>query len=69
MTIDNLVELATEHAIRCVEDIELATDRQAHVRATARANEATALLSEFHILLLDGAEAQSSIKITSSQIE
>ena len=60
MTINNLLKIATEHAIRCVEDIEFCTDRQAHIRATARANEATALLSELKIYLLDGVITQSS---------
>ena len=60
MTIDNLLTAAAEHANRCVEDIEFSSDRQAHIRATARANEATALVSSIKVYLLDGADAQSS---------
>lgn len=60
MTIDNLLTAATEHALRCMADIEFCTDRQAHIRATARANEATALVSSIKVYLLDGADAQSS---------
>lgn len=46
-----------EHLDRCIADIPLATDRQAHIRSTARANEAQNLLE---LYLLDRAEAQSS---------
>jgi len=60
VTINNLLTAAAEHANRCVEDITFCTDRQAHIRATARANEATALVSSIKVYLLDGANAQSS---------
>lgn len=57
MTTNNFFELLLEHTERCIDDIPLATDRQAHIRATARANEAQNLLD---LYLLDRAEAQSS---------
>lgn len=57
MTTNNFLELLQEHTNRCIADIPEATDRQAHIRATARANEAQNLLE---LYLLDRAEAQSS---------
>lgn len=57
MTTNNFLELLQEHTDRCIADIPLATDRQAHIRSTARANEAQNLLE---LYLLDRAEAQSS---------
>ena len=57
MTTNNFLELLQEHADRCAADIPEALDRQAHVRSTARANEAQQLLELYK---LDRAEAQSS---------
>lgn len=57
MTTNNFLELLQEHAARCAADIPEALDRQAHIRSTARANEAQNLLE---LYLLDRAKAQSS---------
>lgn len=57
MTTNNFLELLQEHVDRCIADIPMATDRQAHIRSTARANEAQNILDRY---LLDRAEAQSS---------
>lgn len=57
MTTNNFLELLQEHADRCDADISEATDRQAHIRSTARANEAQNLLALYK---LDRADAQSS---------
>lgn len=57
MTTNNFLELLQEHAARCDADISEALDRQAHIRSTARANEAKNLVE---LYLLDRAEAQSS---------
>lgn len=57
MTTNNFLELLQEHADRCVADIPEATDRQEHIRLTARANEAQNLLELYK---LDRAKAQSS---------
>lgn len=54
------MKMANEHAVRCIADIEFCTDRQAHIRATARANEATAILSELHLYILDSAVTAQS---------
>ena len=45
MTTNNFLELLQEHADRCIADIPEATDRQALIRSTARANEALELLN------------------------
>jgi hypothetical protein len=44
MTLNEIIELATEHANRLTDDVQLASTRIEHVRVTARAQEAINLL-------------------------
>ena len=44
MTLNEIIELATEHANRLADDVKLASTRIEHVRVTARAQEAVNLL-------------------------
>jgi hypothetical protein len=44
MTLNEIIELASEHAERLTEDVRQASTRIEHIRVTARANEAVNLL-------------------------
>jgi hypothetical protein len=44
MTLNEIIELASEHASRLADDVKLASTRIEHVRVTARAQEAVNLL-------------------------
>ena len=50
MQLNDIIEMATEHALRLAEDVQLASTRMEHVRVTARANEAVNLLHELQSL-------------------
>lgn len=55
MTIAQLEEtlfLLREHAARLINDVELASTREEHVRLTARANEAETLVNSLEKVLL-----------------
>ena len=55
MTITQLEEalfLLREHAARLINDVELASTREEHVRLTARANEAETLVQQLEAILL-----------------
>jgi hypothetical protein len=41
-----------EHAARLLNDVELASTREEHIRLTARANEAETIVNQFQDLLL-----------------
>lgn len=57
MTLNEIIELATQHAVRLKEDIQLASTRIEHVRVTARANEASNLLHALMHYTEDGLPA------------
>ncbi len=59
MTLDELIELATEHALRLADDVKLASTRMEHVRVTARANEASNLLHHLMHYTTDGLPANN----------
>jgi hypothetical protein len=44
MTLNEIIDLASEHAERLTEDVRQASTRIEHIRVTARANEAVNLL-------------------------
>lgn len=44
MTLNDIIEVAYQHAERLSQDVKLASTRIEHVRVTARANEAANLL-------------------------
>lgn len=55
MTIEQLLEAAAEHAERLEADIVLCRTRDEHIRVTARANEALALLNGLKQFQLEAA--------------
>lgn len=59
-----IIEMASEHAQRCQEDIKLASTRLEHVRVTARANEAKHLLQSLERLFEDGTATQTEAQST-----
>jgi len=55
MTVTQLEEALyqlREHAARLVNDVELASTREEHIRLTARANEAETLVNQLEAILL-----------------
>lgn len=55
MTISEIEEILfnlREHAARLINDVELASTREEHIRLTARANEAETLVNQLEKLLL-----------------
>lgn len=55
MTVTQLEEALyqlREHAARLVNDVELASTREEHIRLTARANEAETLVKQLEAILL-----------------
>lgn len=53
MTLNDIIEMAYEHAERLSQDVKLASTRIEHVRVTARANEAANLLHHLQKLTED----------------
>ena len=55
MTISEIEDILfnlREHAARLINDVELASTREEHIRLTARANEAETLVNQLEKLLL-----------------
>ena len=52
MSLDDILYAAREHAASLLNDVELASTREEHIRLTARANEAEALVSDLQTLYL-----------------
>jgi hypothetical protein len=50
MTLNEIIELASEHAERLADDVRLASTRIEHVRVTARAQEAVNLLHYLNLM-------------------
>lgn len=57
MQMNEIIDMAAEHAARLKEDIQLASTRIEHVRVTARANEASNLLHALMHYTEDGLPA------------
>ena len=57
MQLNDRIEMATEHALRLAEDVQLASTRMEHVRVTARANEASNILHSLMNYTEDGLPA------------
>ena len=57
MTLNDIIEMATEHSLRLAEDVKLAATRMEHVRVTARANEASNILHSLMHYTEDGLPA------------
>ena len=52
MILEDILFAAREHAAYLINDVELASTREEHIRLTARANEAEALVSDLQTLYL-----------------
>jgi phosphotransferase system HPr-like phosphotransfer protein len=52
MILEDILFAAREHAASLLNDVELAATREEHIRLTARANEAEALVSDLQTLYL-----------------
>jgi hypothetical protein len=52
MILEDILFAAREHAACLINDVELASTREEHIRLTARANEAEALVSDLQTLYL-----------------
>ena len=52
MTLEDILFAAREHAASLLNDVELAATREEHIRLTARANEAEALVSDLQSLYI-----------------
>lgn len=50
--IEEIAFLMREHAARLLNDVELASTREEHIRLTARANEAETIVHQLQDLLL-----------------
>lgn len=57
MILEDILFAAREHAASLLNDVELASTREEHIRLTARANEAEALVADLQALYI--AEATS----------
>jgi hypothetical protein len=54
MTLNEIIELASEHAERLASDVKSASTRLEHVRVTARAQEAVNLLHYLNLMSSTG---------------
>lgn len=52
MNLEDILYAAREHAASLLNDVELASTREEHIRLTARANEAEALVSDLQALYI-----------------
>jgi hypothetical protein len=52
MNLEDILYAAREHAASLLNDVELASTREEHIRLTARANEAEALTSDLQALYI-----------------
>lgn len=50
--LEDILFLLREHAAQLLNDVELAANREEHIRLTARANEAETLVNKTHQLLI-----------------
>jgi hypothetical protein len=52
MILEDILFAAREHAASLINDVELASTREEHIRLTARANEAESLVTDLQTLYL-----------------
>jgi phosphotransferase system HPr-like phosphotransfer protein len=52
MNLEDILYAAREHAASLLNDVELASTREEHIRLTARANEAESLVSDLQALYI-----------------
>jgi phosphotransferase system HPr-like phosphotransfer protein len=52
MILEDILFAAREHAASLINDVELASTREEHIRLTARANEAESLVTDLQALYL-----------------
>jgi len=52
MNLEDILYAAREHAASLLNDVELASNREEHIRLTARANEAESLVTDLQSLYL-----------------
>jgi hypothetical protein len=52
MILEDILFAAREHAASLINDVELASTREEHIRLTARANEAEGLVTDLQTLYL-----------------
>jgi hypothetical protein len=52
MILEDILYAAREHAASLINDVELASTREEHIRLTARANEAESLVTDLQTLYL-----------------
>jgi phosphotransferase system HPr-like phosphotransfer protein len=52
MNLEDILYAAREHAASLLNDVELASTREEHIRLTARANEAELLVSDLQALYI-----------------
>jgi hypothetical protein len=62
VTAENLKSLAEELLENLLEDVEKCSTREAHIRATARANEAQHLLIGINQMFYDGEEETNVVQ-------
>lgn len=62
MTAENLKSLAEELLENLLEDVDKCSTREAHIRATARANEAQHLLIGINQMFYDGEEETNVVQ-------
>jgi hypothetical protein len=53
MNLEDILYAAREHAASLLNDVELASTREEHIRLTARANEAESLVTDLQSLYLE----------------
>jgi phosphotransferase system HPr-like phosphotransfer protein len=52
MNLEDILYAAREHAASLLNDVELASTREEHIRLTARANEAESLVTDLQALYI-----------------
>lgn len=53
MNLEDILYAAREHAASLLNDVELASNREEHIRLTARANEAESLVTDLQSLYIE----------------